>query len=94
MNLREFTEAVDEKAGKLDREGLLCFLHIISRKVPEEGRDPFLEALEYALQGFGTGEEKEKVSLEAAVKRADEEEIREEMVRLRKLFDRDRKSVV
>ena len=46
MNLREFTEAVDEKAGKLDREGLLCFLHIISRKVPEEGRDPFLEALE------------------------------------------------
>ncbi len=92
MNLREFTEAVDEKAGKLDREGLLCFLHIISRKVPEEGRDPFLEALEYALQGFGTGEEKEKVSLEAAVKRADEEEIREEMVRLRKLFDRIRET--
>ena len=54
MNLREFTEAVDEKAGKLDREGLLCFLHIISRKVPEEGRDPFLEALEYALDRKST----------------------------------------
>lgn len=88
MNLREFTEAVDERAGKLDREGLLCFLHSIARKVPEDGRDTFLETLENVRKEFSAGEEKEGFSLEAAVKKADASEIRKELERLRGLFDR------
>lgn len=106
MNLREFTEAVDKKAGELNREELLCFLHSIARKVPEEERENFLETIAYVRQNFSAGDEhgseeekgeakgnnsgSRKLSLKAAVKKADEMEIRRELMRLTELFDRIR----
>lgn len=106
MNLREFTEAVDEKAGELSREELLCFLHSITRKVPEEERENFLETIAFVRQNFLKEEERTskeeagsekgnnpgsgKLSLKAAVKKADEMEIRKELGCLTELFDRIR----
>jgi len=85
MNLREFTEIVDQKAGERSRSELLVFLHSIARKVPEEKREEFIGILE-GIRGDAAGEESRPP--ETVMKMTDEKEIRKEFGRLAELFGR------
>lgn len=84
MNLKEFTEAADQMAGELSREELLCLLHSLARKVPEENREDYLTLLEVnrnKADGLADG------SLEDAVRKTDAQEIKKEYIRLTERFE-------
>ena len=86
MNLKEFTEAVDQKADKLNKTELLCFLHNIARKVPEGNRQGFLEILENIHKDEVA--EQNSSSVKMTMKKADEKEIQKEFSRLKEQFDK------
>ncbi len=43
MNLREFTEAVDQETKEMSSEELWLLVHSLARKVPEDAREEFLD---------------------------------------------------
>lgn len=84
MNLKEFTESVDQSVEELSKEALLIFIHSIARKVPEKSRSEFLEML-YNIQenSYLCGGEK---CLKAVIRNVDEKDIKAELDRLSDLF--------
>lgn len=84
MNLREFTEAVDQNIEIMGKNELKCFVHNITRKIPETKRSEFLELL-YNIRENGNLSDDEK-NLQIAMHAADEQEIKEEFSRLQSLF--------
>lgn len=73
MNLKEFTESVDQSVDELSKEALLIFIHSIARKVPEKSRSEFLEML-YNIQENGYLCDGEKC-LKAVIRNVDEKDI-------------------
>lgn len=73
MNLKDFTESVDQSVEELSKEALLIFIHSIERKVPEKSRSEFLEML-YNIQenSYLCGGEK---CLKAVIRNVDEKDI-------------------
>lgn len=84
MNLKDFTELVDQSVDELSKEALLIFIHGIARKVPEKSRSEFLEML-YNIQenSYLCGGEK---CLKAVIRNVDEKDIKAELDRLSDLF--------
>lgn len=86
MNLREFTEIVDSKAKEMSKENLQMAFHSLARKVPEKQRAEFIKIMEGAAKNkTATGKEG---TLEAIVKKQDEEEIQKEYARLKEQFEK------
>lgn len=84
MNLREFTEKTDQLAKKMDQEQLFCFVHSITRKVPEEARESFLEIMNRTYCEM-TGSEND-AELKGKLWEIDEQEICAEFDRLAEMF--------
>lgn len=86
MNLKEFTEAIDQRAQQMAKEELQCFVHSIARKVPEKYREEFMGQLaDIQMMGGENGLEEEK---QIAVRVVDEKEIQKELARIKELFVR------
>jgi len=80
MNLREFTDGVDQNAEEMGKDELKCFIHNIAHKIPEDKRMEFLKLLSNIREsGSVSGGESD---LQAAAKRIDEQEIKQEFDRL------------
>jgi len=86
MNLREFTEAVDQTAGEMEKNELKCFIHNITRKIPEGKRTEFLKLLDNIRKDGNVSDGENR--LQAAARKANEQEIEQEMSRLRSMFQR------
>ena len=80
MNLREFTDGVDQNAEEMGKDELKCFIHNIARKIPEDKRMEFLKLLSNIRESGGASGGKS--DLQAAAKRIDEQEIKQEFDRL------------
>lgn len=88
MNLKEFTEFVDQTAQELNQAQLHCLLHSIARKVPEENRGDFVVLLKDVKELHDVGEDGDSAKLKRKIKKLDDKEIRAELKRLRNLFSR------
>lgn len=86
MNLREFTEAVDNRTRNMTAEELQTAFHSLARKVPEENRADVLELMNQVGQTSFSGEGKKKAA--SMAKAQDEAEIKKEYARLKKQFER------
>lgn len=84
MNLKEFTESVDQSVEKLSKEELCCFIHSITRKVPDKERSEFLQILDEIGAVYNLCPDQK--SLKAVKKLVDEKEVQVEFNRLTELF--------
>lgn len=84
MNLRVFSETVDEKAREMSREELQLLLHSLARKIPENCRQEFIGIMEQARRdrvNAGTG-----FDVDSAARKRDQDEIRQQLAELIKQF--------